>query len=113
MPNQRLRMVLSFYTEAGHEVAHDFLKDRCVEPVPNELPLPFSRHEVRRLQHTQVVRYGGKRHRELLGDLPGGPVLLSQQLEDPAPRGVSEGTKKGIVHRKIFIQVSKYVKNVD
>src|SRR6267142_767313 len=97
-PNQRLRMLFSFPAEAGHEVPHDFLKHGGIEPIPDELPFPLSGDEVRRLEHAEVVRHRCERDRELLGDFPGRPILLGQQLEDLAPRRVSEGSEQRVVH---------------
>src|SRR5882672_1866184 len=97
-PNQRLRMLFSFPAEAGHEVPHDFLKHGGIEPIPDELPFPLSGDEVRRLEHAEVVRHRCERDRELLGDFPGRPILLGQQLEDLAPRWVSEGSEQRVVH---------------
>src|SRR5258705_12045063 len=96
--NQRLRTLVSLPAEAGHEVPHDFLKDRGIQPIPDELALALGGDEVRRLEHAQVVRHGRERDRELLGDLPRRPILLGQQLEDLAPRGIAEGSEQRIVH---------------
>src|SRR6266513_5021937 len=97
-PNQRLRMLVSLPAEAGHEVAHDLLKDRRIEPVADELPLALGGDEVRRLQDAEVVRHRRERDRKLLGDLAGSPVPLGQQLEDLAPRRIGEGSEQRIVH---------------
>src|SRR5262244_2902467 len=97
-PNQRLRMLLSFPAEAGHEVAHDLLEYGRVEPVADVLPLPLRGDEVGRLEHAEVMRHRRKGHRELLGDLARCPILLGQELEDLAARRVGQGTEQGVVH---------------
>src|SRR5213075_2070402 len=96
MPNQRLRIALS--PEASHEVAHDLLKHGRIQPVADELPLTLGGHEVRRLEHPQVVRDRGESHRELLRDLASRPVFLGQQLENATPRGVGQRPKQGVIH---------------
>src|SRR6266480_4628552 len=109
-PNQRLRMLLSFPTKAGHEVAHDLLKDGRVQPVADELPFALGGDEVGRLEHAEMVRHRRERDRELLRDLARGEILGGQQLEDLATRRVGQSAKQRIIHGEIFIQVSKYCK---
>src|SRR6266566_6489994 len=107
-PNQRLRIVCS--PKAGHEVAHDLLKDGRVQPVADELPFALGGDEVGRLEHAEMVRHRRERDRELLRDLARGKILGGQQLEDLATRRVGQSAKQRIVHGEIFIQISKYVK---
>src|SRR4051812_9878664 len=95
-PNQRLRICcpsLSPATKAGHEVPYHLLEDGRVQPVADELPLALRRHEVRRLEDAQVVRHRRERDRELLGDLAGGEILLSQELEDLPSGWVGQGAE--------------------
>src|SRR5512145_1701053 len=91
-PNQRLRIFLS--PEASHEVPHDFLEHGGIQPIPDELSLALGRDQVRRLEHTQVVRDGGKRHRELLGDLARCAILFREELEDLAPSRIGQSAEQ-------------------
>src|SRR2546421_512916 len=104
-PNQRLRIVL--LREASHEVAHNFLENRGVQAVADELSLTLRGHEVGTFEYAEVVRDRCKRNRESLGDFTGGAVLFGQQLEDFAPRRISESAKQGVFHGQTFIQLSK------
>src|SRR5687768_17537271 len=101
-PNQRLRMrfPLSVPAEAGHEVAQDFLKYGRVQPVADELPFALRGHQVRRLEHAEVMRHRRKGDGELLGDLPRGAILLGEELEDPAAGRIGEGTEQRVIHRR-------------
>src|SRR6266566_109834 len=107
-PNQRLRIVCS--PKAGHEVAHDLLKDGRVQPVADELPFALGGDEVGRLEHAEMVRHRRERDRELLRDLARGEILGGEQLEDLATSRVGQSAKQRIIHGEIFIQVSKYCK---
>src|SRR6266540_2399005 len=105
-PNQRLRMLLSFPTKAGHEVAHDLLKDGRVQPVADELPFALGGDEVGRLEHAEVVRHRRERDRELLRDLARGEILGGQQLEDLATSRVGQSAKQRILHsRDIYTSI--------
>src|SRR6266849_1030673 len=95
-PNQRLRILVS--PEAGHEIPHDFLKDGGIEPIPDELAFSLRGDEIGFLEHAEVMRHRRERHRELLGDLTRGSILLGQQLEDLAPRRVGEGAEERVIH---------------
>src|SRR5881409_1298731 len=95
-PNQRLRMVL--LPETSDEVADDLLKDGRVEAVPDELAFALGSDEIGCLEDAEVVRDRRECDGELLGDLPGGQVLLRQELEDLPPGGVGQSAKQGVFH---------------
>src|SRR5438552_10424229 len=100
-PNQRLRIAFSpvfSRAEAGHEVAHDFLKHSRVEPVADELSLALRGDQICRFEHPEVVRDRRKRDRELFGDLARGAILFGQQLKDLAPGWIGEGAKQRVIH---------------
>jgi len=69
---------------------------RGVERRPAHTPFLFHRREPCALEHADVLRDGGERHREARGELADGAIAGGEAREDVAAGGVGEGGEGGV-----------------
>lgn len=78
------------------------------EPESVDPALAAAGDEARSLQHSEVLRHGGQRHRERAGEVADGALRAGEPREDGPPRGVREGSERRVQRRTINHMVNYY-----
>lgn len=79
------------------EPAHGLFHRRGIEAAGDRASRLDARDETRIRQHVEMLHDGGKRHRERVGELAHGKIVLfAEPGEERAPRRIGKGGKGAV-----------------